>query len=108
MAVNEASGRLETAQLKAPSAESMIQEAEEKILERQQQFKSSAQEELTLVRAELSRLTYSKVAFKIAWIEPKFDRPWMASLTESSSRQREQSYSLAWTSLRLCQPMTRS
>ena len=64
MAVNEASGRLETAQLKAPSAESMIQEAEEKILERQQQFKSSAQEELTLVRAELSRLTYSKVALQ--------------------------------------------
>ena len=44
MAVNEASGRLETAQLKAPSAESMIQEAEEKILERQQQFKSSPEE----------------------------------------------------------------
>ena len=64
MAVNEASGRLETVQLKAPSAESMIQEAEEKILERQQQFKSSAQEELTLVRAELSRLTYSKVALQ--------------------------------------------
>ena len=64
MAVNEASGRLATAQLKAPSAESMIQEAEEKILERQQQFKSSAQEELTLVRAELSRLTYSKVALQ--------------------------------------------
>ncbi|MEL0218759.1 MAG: HlyD family type I secretion periplasmic adaptor subunit, partial [Gammaproteobacteria bacterium] len=33
-------------------------------LERQQQFKSSAQEELTLVRAELSRLTYSKVALQ--------------------------------------------
>ena len=64
MAVNEASGRLETVQLKAPSAESMIQEAEEKIFERQQQFKSSAQEELTLVRAELSRLTYSKVALQ--------------------------------------------
>jgi len=64
MAVNEASGRLETVQLKAPSAESMIQEAEEKILERQQQFKNSAQEELTLIRAELSRLTYSKVALQ--------------------------------------------
>ena len=64
MAVNEASGRLETAQIKAPSIESMIQETEEKILEREQQFKSSAQEELTLVRAELSRLTYSKVVLQ--------------------------------------------
>lgn len=64
MAVNEANGRLETARLKLPSAASMIQEAEEKIIERQQQFKSQAQEELTLVRAELSRLTYSNIALQ--------------------------------------------
>jgi len=42
----------------------MIQEAEEKIIERQQQFKSQAQEELTLVRAELSRLTFSNIALQ--------------------------------------------
>jgi len=64
MAVNEANGRLETARLKLPSAASMIQEAEEKIIERQQQFKSQAQEELTLVRAELSRLTFSNIALQ--------------------------------------------
>ena len=64
MAVNEANGRLETARLKLPSAASMIQEAEEKITERQQQFKSQAQEELTLVRAELSRLTFSNIALQ--------------------------------------------
>jgi adhesin transport system membrane fusion protein len=63
-AVNEAEGRLEGIRLKLPAQESVITEATQKIKERQQQYLAVAQEELTATRADLERLSYSKVALQ--------------------------------------------
>ena len=61
-AVNE--GRLAGIQLKLPAQDSVITEATQKIQERQQQYLAVAQEELTATRADLERLSYSKVALQ--------------------------------------------
>ena len=61
-AVNEAEGRLDTIALKLPNQDSVIAEAEEKIAERQQRFRSLAQLDLTDARAALDRLNFSSVA----------------------------------------------
>ena len=63
-AVNEAEGRLEGIRLKLPAQDSIVTEATQKIQERQQQYLAVAQEELTATRADLERLSYSKVALQ--------------------------------------------
>ncbi len=63
-AVNEAQGLMEETRLKLPSAEAVVEEANKKIDERQQQFLSAAQEEFTGVKAELNRLTFSNAALE--------------------------------------------
>ena len=55
---------MEETRLKLPSAEAVVEEANKKIDERQQQFLSAAQEEFTGVKAELNRLTFSNAALE--------------------------------------------
>lgn len=63
-ALNQVEGRVEGVRLKLPSQDSIISEASQKITERQQQFTSLAQEELTATRSELDRLSFSSIALE--------------------------------------------
>lgn len=64
IAVNESLGELESVRLAIPKAESAIEEAREKISERQQQFRSEAQVALNEAKNQLSRLSISNVALE--------------------------------------------
>ncbi|MCH1555171.1 MAG: HlyD family type I secretion periplasmic adaptor subunit, partial [Pseudomonadales bacterium] len=63
-ALNEVQGRLEGVGLKIPNQDSVISEANQKIVERQQQFTATAQEELTATRSDLGRLNFSSIALE--------------------------------------------
>ncbi|MEX2489359.1 MAG: HlyD family type I secretion periplasmic adaptor subunit [Pseudomonadales bacterium] len=63
-AVNEASGKLEAAQLAIPRAEAVIEEAEEKIQEHRQQYQREARSVLNEAKADLARLSISNVALQ--------------------------------------------
>ena len=64
IAVNEAKGRLEVNRLTIPRAEAVIQEAQNKIDERKQQFVSQARAELNEAESQLSMLSISNVALE--------------------------------------------
>ncbi|MGB1756440.1 MAG: HlyD family type I secretion periplasmic adaptor subunit [Pseudomonadales bacterium] len=63
-ALNEVQGRLEGVGLKIPNQDSVISEANQKIMERQQQFTATAQEELTATRSDLGRLSFTSIALE--------------------------------------------
>ncbi len=63
-AVNESLGELEVVRLAIPKAVAAINEAEEKIAERRQQFRREAQTELNESKNQLSRLTISNIALE--------------------------------------------
>jgi adhesin transport system membrane fusion protein len=60
-AVNDSLGRLEEIGLSIPGSEAAVAEADQKIAERRQQFRSATQAELNEAKRELSRLTISNV-----------------------------------------------
>ncbi len=62
VAVNESSGELDVIRLAIPKAEAAIREAQEKILERGQQFRRETQTSLNEARNQLSRLNIANVA----------------------------------------------
>ncbi len=63
-ALNEVQGRLEGVGLKIPNQDSVISEANQKIMEWQQQFTATAQEELTATRSDLGRLSFTSIALE--------------------------------------------
>ena len=63
-AVNESLGQLEETRLAIPGAEAAVNEADQKIGERQQQFISAAQAELNDARTELNRMDISNLTLE--------------------------------------------
>jgi len=63
-ALNEAEGRVKQIELKLPGQNSIISEAEQRLKEREQQFKSLVQEELTANRSEFNSLNFSNIALE--------------------------------------------
>ncbi len=64
VAVNESLGELEVVRLAIPKAQAAINEAEEKISERRQQFRREAQASLNEAKNQLSRQSISNVALQ--------------------------------------------
>ena len=63
-AVNDSLGQLEETGLAIPGSEAAVAEANQKIAERRQQFRSATQAELNEAKTELSRLNISNVALE--------------------------------------------
>lgn len=63
-AVNDSLGQLEETGLAIPGSEAAVAEANQKIAERRQQFRSATQAELNDAKTELSRLNISNVALE--------------------------------------------
>jgi adhesin transport system membrane fusion protein len=63
-AVNDSLGQLEETGIAIPGSEAAVAEANQKILERRQQFRSATQAELNEAKTELSRLNISNVTLK--------------------------------------------
>ena len=82
VSVNESMGQLEVTRLAIPKAESVVQEAENRIAERKQQFTTAAQNELTEARAELSRIAVTNVA-----LEDRVNRTTLRSPVDGTVKQ---------------------
>ena len=82
VSVNESMGQLEVTRLAIPKAESVVQEAENRIAERKQQFTTAAQNELTEARAELSRIEVTNVA-----LEDRVNRTSLRSPVDGTVKQ---------------------